>query len=83
MVYWDSGPIRDDPGSANPADTLGTDPPPIENLPNRSGDDPHGLPRATPAEQQMVSDFLRPNAQSQISETCGGGPCFDFNFTGP
>lgn len=83
LIYWDSGPIRDDPSSADPAETLGTDPPPIENLPNRSGDDPHGLPRATPAEQKMVSDFLRPNAQSQISETCSGGPCYDFNFLGP
>ncbi len=83
MVYWDSGPVRDDPNSTDAADLLGTDPPPIENLPNRSGKDPHGLPRATPAEQKMVSDFLRPNAQSQVSETCNSGPCFDFNFAGP
>lgn len=83
MVYWDSGPVRDDPNSADPADVLGTDPPPIENQPNRSGKDPHGLPRATPAEQLMVSNFLMPNAQSKITETCSSGPCFDFNFDGP
>ena len=83
LVYWDSGPVRDDPSSADPADVLGTDPPPIANLPNRSGEDPHELPRRTAAEQQMVSDFLRPNALSRITDTCGGGPCFDFTFSGP
>jgi hypothetical protein len=81
IVYWDGGPVRPDP--SNPADVLGTDPPPLGNVPNTSGKDPHGLPRATPAEQQMVSDFLRPDALSSISDTCGGGPCFDFNFPGP
>ena len=74
IVYWDSGPVRGD---------LGTDPPPVENLPNRSGEDPHELPRRAAAEQQMVSDFLRPDAQSSISDTCGGKPCFAGGFTGP
>ena len=71
--------------SADPADLLGTDPPPLENVPNRSGEDPHGLPRSTLEEQQMVSDFLRPNAQSQITDTCTGtaGPaCHDRTFGG-
>jgi hypothetical protein len=31
----------------------------------------------------MVSDFLRPDALSSISDTCNGAPCFDFNFPGP
>ena len=31
----------------------------------------------------MVSDFLRPDAQSAITDTCGGGPCYDGGFTGP
>jgi hypothetical protein len=81
IVYWDGGPVRPDP--ANPSAVLGTDPPPLENVPNRSGKDPHSLPRETPAEQQMVSDFLRPDAASSISDTCNGGPCFDYNFSGP
>ena len=37
---------------------IGTEPPPYENLPNRTGEDPHGAPRAAPAEQQLVSDFF-------------------------
>lgn len=83
LVYWDSGPIRDDPGSVDPADMLGTNVPPIANVPNRDGEDPHELPRRTPAEQQMVSDFLQLDAASQITDTCNGSPCYDFTFAGP
>ena len=77
IVYWDSGPNL--PG--NPSE--GTNAPPVENLPNRTGEDPHGKPRVAPDEMQMVSDFLRPDAQSQITDTCGGLPCFADGFTGP
>jgi hypothetical protein len=31
----------------------------------------------------MVSDFLRPDAQSQITDTCLGLACFAGGFTGP
>ena len=31
----------------------------------------------------MVSDFLRPNAASQITDTCDGHACYDSNFDGP
>ena len=78
IVYWDSGPVRRQMGQV-----LGTNPPPIENVPNRSGEDPHGDPRDAPAEQQMVSDFLRPDGQSAIFDTCLGQPCFAGGFTGP
>jgi hypothetical protein len=77
--YWDGGPIR--PNPANPSATIGTEPPPYENLPNRSGEDPHGLPRATAAEQQLVSDFFEGAIPS--SDNCGGGPCYSWTFTGP
>jgi hypothetical protein len=79
IYYWDTGPVREDP--LNPGTQIGVEPPPYENLPNRSGVDPHGAPRATPAEQQLVSDFLagaiHPDAY------CGGGPCFAGGFGGP
>ena len=81
IVYWDGGPTRTNP--APPPAQIGTDVPPIANLPNRSGQDPHGLPRADPKEQQMVSDFLRPDGVSGITDTCLGLPCFDGGFTGP
>jgi hypothetical protein len=76
LIYWDSGPPRGDP-------VVGTDEPPLTNVPNRSGRDPHGFPRATLEEQQMVSDFLRPDAQSQITNTCQAmGPCKDYTWGG-
>ena len=87
LVYWDSGPVRDNlmpdpPGGFLDGPELGTDVPPIPNVPNRSGMDPHELPRRTAAEQQMVSDFLQPDAASSITDTCPG-PCYDFTFSGP
>ncbi len=79
IYYWDTGPIREDP--ANPGSEIGTEPPPYENVPNRSGQDPHGAPRATPAEQQLVSDFFA--GAIPRSDSCGGGPCFAIGFGGP
>jgi hypothetical protein len=76
IVYWDSGPLSS-PGPGN------TDPPPLTNTPNRSGDDPHERPRRAPAERQMVSDFLQPDNLSHITDTCMGGPCYAGTFTGP
>jgi hypothetical protein len=79
IYYWDTGPVREDPvGSGT---IKGTEPPPYENVPNRSGQDPHGAPRAEPAEQQLVSDFF--NGAILETDNCGGGPCFAGGFTGP
>ncbi|MDX6604112.1 MAG: hypothetical protein QOF23_621 [Solirubrobacterales bacterium] len=79
IYYWDTGPVREDPLS--PGTQIGVEPPPYENLPNRSGQDPHGAPRATPAEQQLVSDFF--DGAILASDNCGGGPCYAGGFTGP
>lgn len=81
LVYWDSGPVRDDP--LNPGEIIGTDPPPITNTPNRSGEDPHGDPRIDPEQMQMASDFLQPDALSHITDTCGGQACYAGQFNGP
>ncbi len=77
--YWDIGPVR--PNPAKPESTIGTEPPPYENLPNRTGEDPHSAPRAAPAEQQLVSDFF--NGAIQASDKCGGKACYAGSFTGP
>ena len=82
IVYWDGGPVRAGAGGADNG-VIGTDVPPLGNIPNTSGDDPHSLPRNQAQEQQMVSDFLRPDAISNITDTCLGLPCFDGGFTGP
>jgi hypothetical protein len=79
IYYWDVGPVREDP--AKPGSFIGVPPPPYENLPNREGEDPHGAPRAAPAEQQLVSDFFA--GAIQVGDSCGGGPCFAGSFTGP
>lgn len=77
--YWDIGPIR--PNPAEPKSTIGTEPPPYENLPNRTGEDPHGAPRAAPAEQQVVSDFFE--GAIKKTDNCNRGPCYAGTFTGP
>jgi hypothetical protein len=79
IYYWDIGPVREDP--QNPGTSIGVEPPPYENLPNRSGQDPHGAPHAAPAEQQLVSDFFE--GAIPKTDTCGNGPCFAGSFTGP
>jgi hypothetical protein len=77
--YWDIGPVRESsPGSGK---FIGTEPPPYENLPNRTGEDPHGAPRAAPAEQQLVSDFF--NGAIQKADNCGHKACYAGSFTGP
>jgi hypothetical protein len=60
IVYWDSGPA-----------VVG--PPPLENVPNQSGQDPHEHPRRTPAARRQKSDFLQPDGR--VVDTCGGRPC--------
>jgi hypothetical protein len=77
--YWDIGPVRESsPGSGK---FIGTEPPPYENLPNRTGEDPHGVPRAATAEQQLVSDFFE--GAIQKTDNCGHKACFAGTFTGP
>jgi hypothetical protein len=77
IYYWDTGPVREEP----PGTTVGVEPPPYENVPNESGADPHGAPRATPAEQQLVSDYFE--GATPESDNCSGGPCFAIGFGGP
>jgi hypothetical protein len=77
--YWDIGPVRESPPGSG--EFVGTEPPPYENLPNRSGEDPHSSPRAAPAEQQLVSDFF--NGAILRSDNCNRGPCYAGSFTGP
>jgi hypothetical protein len=79
IYYWDTGPPREEPPGSGTL--VGVPPPPYENLPNRAGVDPHGAPRATPAEQALVSNFLA--GAIQQSDDCGGGPCFAVGFNGP
>jgi hypothetical protein len=60
IVYWDSG-----------ASVVGA--PPLVNLPNATGQDPHEHPRRTPAARRQKSDFLAPDGK--VTDVCGGQPC--------
>jgi hypothetical protein len=78
VVYNDFGPLRPDPGT--PGETIGTPPPPLTNIPNRIGEDPHGAPRGLPDGLAEVSNFLRVNGA--ITNVCGPLPCYGGGWTG-
>ncbi len=79
IFYWDIGPVRPDP--ANPGQTIGVPPPPLENVPNYGGEDPHGAPRGAPLAEALVSQFLTPG--ESITDVCGGMACHAGGWTGP
>lgn len=51
---------------------FGTPAPPLENQPNRAGEDPHGKGRSDPNVLRMVSTFL---STGQIIDVCNGTFC--------
>ncbi|HEY8524864.1 MAG TPA: hypothetical protein VIL48_07885 [Acidimicrobiales bacterium] len=51
---------------------FGTPAPPVENVPNRAGEDPHGMGRDQPEVLEMTTAFLE---RGVLVDTCGGGPC--------
>jgi hypothetical protein len=56
-IYWDSGAPW----------------PPLENVPPRVGDDPHGHPRTDPRAPEQISEFLQPDGV--VVDVCEGEPC--------
>jgi hypothetical protein len=71
LLVADVGPLRTVDGR-----TKGTPPPPVANVPNREGVDPHG-PDAS--EQRYyrthVGAFLQPDAGSRLTAVCDEHPC--------
>jgi hypothetical protein len=65
LVYepWDAG-------AAFNALAPAANTPPVESASNQ---DPHGVPRRTPAAQDQKSDHLK--AGGTITDHCAGGPC--------
>ncbi|HZR83219.1 MAG TPA: hypothetical protein VFD92_19150 [Candidatus Binatia bacterium] len=61
------------PGSALIVWDFGTPPPPVENLPPREGDDPHGKAGDVPAVLALVSEYLKTGGG--LVDVCGGEPC--------
>lgn len=52
---------------------FGTPAPPVQSLPNRAGDDPHGAARNVPAVRAQVSQFL--DVGGAFVNVCGASPC--------
>jgi hypothetical protein len=75
VVWWDTGPVRP-VGTA----TGGTAAPPVENVPPRVGEDPHGAPRGEASARTQKSGFLR--IGGRITEVCGSRPCYARGWTG-
>ncbi len=83
FFIWDIGPKRDDPGSVDPADILGTDPPPLSNTsPNDSfGVDPHDtVIRQTPEVRAQIAAFLQ--VDGEITDPCLATPCYAAGWDG-
>jgi hypothetical protein len=79
VFYSDIGPVRPDP--SDPSRTIGTAAPPLANVPNRTGEDPHGAPRGIPYALELASRFLAP--RGRVIDPCGGAPCYAGAYTGP
>jgi hypothetical protein len=58
----------------------GSPPPPKDEKPPRTGEDPHEIPRRSPQAQQQKSDFLRPGGV--ITDVCGAQPCYAGGYKG-
>jgi hypothetical protein len=77
MVIGEIGPLRVEDGREK-----GTTPPPIENVPNRAGVDPHGPDWSeTPDGYLAIATFLSP--LGYLPAVCGDHPCWLDGWTGP
>jgi hypothetical protein len=79
ILYGDIGPVREN--RSPPPATIGVPPPPLENLANREGEDPHGAPRGAPLAALAISGFLAPDGA--LADVCGPDPCYAGGYTGP
>ena len=70
---WDVGPLR----KLAAGTTKGTPPPPVGNVPNREGVDPHG-PDASEqvTARAQIGAFLQPDRDSRIIDVCGSKACY-------
>jgi len=79
IIYFDGGPVRDDPD--NPGESIGTGTPPYANVPpDPSWEDPHGAPRGATLPVAMINTFFQPNGF--INDECAGAPCLGDGWTG-
>jgi hypothetical protein len=72
LLFSDVGPLRTVAGR-----TKGTPPPPVGNVPNRPGVDPHGPDASEQVwARAQIGAFLKPNDASAIIAVCDDHPCY-------
>jgi hypothetical protein len=77
MVVGEIGPLRIEDGEEK-----GTTPPPLDNVPNRSGVDPHGPDWSEQPDGYLaIGTFLSP--LGWLPAVCGTAPCYLDGWTGP
>jgi hypothetical protein len=81
---WDIGPKRPNDATPDPNDVLGTDPPPLQNVPppgDAAGVDPHDtVIRSSPLVRKQIADFIAPNGK--VTNPCGPNPCYAAGYHG-
>jgi hypothetical protein len=77
MVYGEIGPLRTEGGR-----TKGTNPPPVDEVPNRAGVDPHGPDWSeAPDGYLAIASFLSPDPH--LPPVCGDHACWLDGWGGP
>jgi hypothetical protein len=80
LLVSDVGPLR----TLADGSTKGTPPPPVDNVPNREGVDPHGPDASEQVwARAQIGSFLRPDDQSQLIAVCDDHPCYLDGWNGP
>jgi hypothetical protein len=85
IVVGDLGPLRPCPNdgvTVCAGGQAGTPPPPLENVANTAGVDPHGPDWATTTEgEAAIGQWLQPNGS--LPAVCDDHPCYMAGWTGP
>src|SRR3954463_313361 len=83
ITLFDIGPagyVRDARGAAGGGSPDGTTPPPVADVPNRVGEDPHEAPRRSACGQEQKDAFL--SVGGVVTAPCGGAPYFAWSWDG-
>jgi hypothetical protein len=85
MVVGDLGPVRPCPNdgvTVCEGSLAGTPPPPLDNIANTQGVDPHGPDWASfPEGEAAIGEWLRPHGS--LPAVCDGHPCYMAGWNGP
>jgi hypothetical protein len=82
ITLFDSGPAgytRDVDAADGGGNHTGTNPPPVADVPNRSGEDPHEAPRRAHCGQSQKDAFL--SVGGLVTDPCGA-PYFSWGWDG-